>query len=232
MNTAYRKQSFFDFIMGKPRKTVAQFANPLGIKPSSSIRIDTLELMNHDFRLDPNNCDRGPVMEYRYTVPDGEKGREYVFTDYCLLARPDQADDIRVKLRISPIPGSTGADGKAYDYLLLTHDYGQGWEPDLAHELAKAVKNKTWTVSGEGKSDVFLRVNGASHPYDAKVGILNNDFTDGRTIPIQFVDFGREVDAPGGFKINEFYIVETVGESRYFHMWRGVEINESRVTVV
>lgn len=236
MKTTLQRQSFTDYLINRwtgtrPRVGVVEFLNPLKFKPRSIAVLDTLALSKLQFSLDTG--DLGSVMEYQYTVAE----RQYVFTDYNLVATPPDGNTVRVKLRIAPIPEARAAEGKDYDIFLLEHDYEQEYTTSLHDTLKKAVKNRIWTVTEDDKSVSYSRVNDAHQTHTAIVSTVTDRqglwIPAGiKEIPIEYADFGREVDVPGGFKSNEFYFVEMVGRNHFFHMWKGGEINENRITVL
>src|SRR5262245_14321283 len=85
-----------------------QFYNPLKAKIGSGMTIDEVELRDLNFFLKE-------IREYRRTID----GRQFVFVDYVLLARPLNGGDVWRRLRLSPVDDPTRVAGLSHTALLL-----------------------------------------------------------------------------------------------------------------
>lgn len=151
------------------------------------------------------------------------------FTDYELLARPIDGEDVRLKLRISP-----NEDGYSLLLLRLYHEspFDQGLYDVVRHKDMKFVIDQ----ESLGIHEEFWRVHDIHSSHKATVKVLRDVDGDGKvradevvTTKLEFWDFSR-MTVLDEVELEEFLFVEMDNDAM-FQIWRGTAINSERVEI-
>lgn len=236
-----KKRSFIDILLCRPVEQEVKFYNPLNIGIGKVIEIKYPEYDGKDFRIEN-------VYEYTREL----NGRTFIHCCYDLVSKSGGTAE-RVRLLANPIKGASAEDAYPYSLLLLKLDHEQQWDDSMTPVLEDACDNKQWVVDDDGKDDdgnqvrepyhdVYYRLNDLVDPYEAEVAEIEDEDGNGkfdpsevRTRTVTYYDFARQVEDVPGVENTEFYIVEkdgSVEEEGYITMWKGDEIDPSRITVL
>jgi hypothetical protein len=207
--------------------------NPLGAKIGSPVTVDHPDYEDANFFL-------VEIHQYKRTIGN----QEFLFADYVVLARQLKGNDIRLRLRVSPVDDPGRAAGLSYRVLLL-HLYD---EMAYSDDLYKVVTDNTgkFQVLDDGNVTAeYFRINDLRSSYRADVTVLKD--TDGdkaigagetETLSLDYWDYWRQLDGrpeqrgAGEPASEEFLFVEMEKACGWFQIWQGSEIDPDRVTVL
>jgi hypothetical protein len=203
-----------------------KFYKPLQARVGDGVLLNEVEWRDLNFFV-------REIREYRRTI----SGRDFFFVDYVLRAKPLNADEILVRLRLNPVDDPDRYAGLTHHTLLLRLD------DEFAHneEFFKVVTDNTGKFQilqdGEVKEE-FTRINDLTAAYKARVSILQDANKDARVDRdevgkqrLEYWDYWREAN-PGGQSIKEYLFVEMDADTGWFQIWRGQEIDPQRVMVL
>src|SRR4051794_16868086 len=136
--------------------------NPLGARIGSPVTVDHPDYEDANFFL-------VEIHQYKRTIGS----QEFLFADFVVLARSLKENDIRIRLRVSPVDDRGRAAGITYRVLLL-HLYDEMAYND---DLYKVVTDNTgkFQVLDDGKVTAeYFRINDLRSSYQADVTVLND----------------------------------------------------------
>lgn len=193
-----------------------QLYNPLKAKVGSAVTLDEVELRDYHFFI-------REVREYRRLLGEAE----FRFTDYVLVARPLNEEDVVYRLRLVPVDDPERADGVTHHALLLSRYDDQAYSEPLHQAVTDTTK--TFVVSEDGQEQAqFWRINDVGEPYRATVAVARKDETE--TVSLEYWDYWRDTQ-DAGVPLREYLFVEMDKESGWFQLWRGRDIAPQRVVV-
>src|SRR5262249_47953392 len=152
------------------------------------------------------------------------EGREFVFTDYVLLARPLKGGDVWVRLRLNPAGDPDKAAGLTHKALVLQLDdemaYGKAF-----HDVVNDTTQKFEVRQDGNLVAEYWRINDVTGPHKATVAVVKDTNDDGRvdpgeveTIRVEYWDYWRDTPDEAGQPFTEFLFVEMDGETGWFQV--------------
>jgi hypothetical protein len=206
-----------------------RYHNPLRAKVGSSVTIDREGLKDLNFFVKE-------LHEYRRWLA----AREFVFTDYVLLARPLGEADVWVRIRLVPVEGHDAdrVAGLSHHVLLLRLDDEFGYD-EAFHKVVTDTTGKFEIREGEKVMEEFWRINDARAPYEATVALIRDTDQDGQvdsdevaTVRLNYWDYWREVKDEAGQQLREYLFVEMDRDNGWFQLWRGTEADPQQILVI
>jgi hypothetical protein len=204
-----------------------RYYNPLRARIGVSVTIDTVDLRDLNFFL-------REIREYQRRVGP----QEFTFVDYALLARPLHGDDVAVRLRLNPIPSTQRSGGREYHVLMLRLDDEFEYSADFEKLLNDPSGLFQIRQDGEVQEE-FERLHGLKTPYQARVSFLRDinqnqhierDEID--VLELKYWDFARETRDEADQPVTEYLFVEMDGETGWFQIWRGSELDPQKILVI
>ncbi len=203
------------------------YYNPLKAKIGSFVTIDDLDLHDLDFRVEE-------IREYRRTIG----GKDFLFADYVLLARPMGKDEVQARLRLNPVEDPDRAAGLTHHALVLRLDDEMAYGKDFYEVLTD--KTGKFQVLDDGKVTAeYWRINEVHKPYRARVSVVKDadhnkkaEKSEVEHIQVDYWDYARQIQTPGGQPAVEYLFIEMDEESGWFQIWRGREIDMQQAFVV
>ena len=116
------------------------YYNPLKAKVGSSILINDIDLRDFNFFIKE-------IRQYSRVLD----GKQFLFVDYVLLARPLHGEDVWVRLRLNPVDDPEAAAGlthtalllRLYDEMATTYCFFAGWaDDDCAHDPPRCCRGR------------------------------------------------------------------------------------------
>lgn len=208
--------------------TEFKFYNPLRARIGNAVSISDVELRDFNFFL-------REIREYKRRI--GRKN--FFFADYVILARPLNADELLLRLRLTPVEERHAADSElSHDVLLLRLDdefkYDKEFHSILTDESQKFEVREHDEVVAE-----YWRINDVTSPYQAKVSVIQDtnknrraEMNEVEKLELEYWDYWRESKAEGDVAQTEFLFVEMDSESGWFQIWKGLSIDPKRVMVM
>ncbi len=241
MEVKEKKPRFIDLLLSPfrttPKEKFIEFFNPLNAKVYSVIKINKLDWESLEFEI-------VSIAEYTRHL----NGNNYVFTDYDCVAKSLGSEPVRAILRVIPVSDRYSNDADGLTVLLLEPEDEQGYSDGLQAVINEAEQNKVWTVTldeedglpaGTTQEIVYDRANGVPSAYLANVCTVSDKDRNGKfdhdeidRSDVKYLDFCRVMKLEGDVESTEYFIVEQDQSSMYVRMYRGVEINQNRITVV
>jgi hypothetical protein len=203
-----------------------EYYNPLRARVGSAATIDLVEWRELNFFVES-------IHEYKRTIG----GRQFLFADYALRARPLAGEPVLVRLRLHPVDDPDRAAGLTHHVLLLRLED----EAPYSEELHKVVNDPSGTFQVREDDQVqaeYRRVNDVATPYTAEVTVVRDANLDKRVDRdevekrrVEYWDYWREVKDEAGQPRREFLFVEMDAENGWFQVWAGGEIDPRKVMV-
>jgi hypothetical protein len=223
-----RGKTLWEMLMEKLSSPVEfKFYNPLRARIGHAVTIDEVELRDFNFFL-------REIREYKRHI----EGKEFLFADYVLLARPLNHDDVWVRLRLNPVDESERAGGLSHHVLMLKLYDEMAYDEGLHQVLNDTTKR--FQVIEEGQvQEEYWRINDVSSPYKAVVAVIRDVNQDNKVemseverVRLEYWDYWRETTDETGVKLTEYLFVEMDTSNGWFQMWKGTEIDPQRVMVI
>lgn len=203
-----------------------RYYNPLHAKVGGSMTIEEPDLKDYNFFVKE-------IREYKRTID----GRDFVFVDYVLLARPLGQEDVRVRLRLVPVDEPDAAGGMTHHALVLRlYDefaYDEGFYKTVTDTTGKFEVSENDQVTEE-----YWRVNDVLDAYAAQVTILKDTNSDGtvsddeiETRQLEYWDYWREIKDEAGQPLRQYLFAEIDQSDGWTQLWRGQEADAQRVLV-
>jgi hypothetical protein len=203
-----------------------QVYNPLQARVGSSVMIDDVEWRDLNFFL-------REIREYKRRI----SGKEFVFVDYVLRARPLRGNEVCIRLRLNPVDDPDRHGGLTHHVLLLQLDDDLPYSADL-HRVVNDTTGKFQILQDGQVREEFERIGGVSSPYKAQVAVLRDVNRDEKVsqdeverLRLEYWDYSREVKDAAGQAQQQFLFVEMNTQNGWFQIWRGQEIDPQRVMV-
>lgn len=204
-----------------------QYYNPLQAKIGSAILLNEIELKDLQFTVKE-------IYEYKRTIND----KQFVFSDYVLLARPLNKDDLVLRLRVNPVADPTKVAGQTYQVLLLWPFDSLAYEEGLHKAVTDTTRKFQVIENGEVKEE-YYRINDVTQAYRARVAIIRDadqnrrvDSSEVETMILEYWDYWRETNDEAGLPFTQYLFVEMSTANGWFQIWRGREIDPQRAFVV
>jgi hypothetical protein len=204
-----------------------RYYNPLKARVGASVTIDDLDWKDYTFFI-------REVREYRRVI----SGREYPFVDYVLVARPLNADEVRVRLRLNPVEDPDAAGGLTHHALLLHLSDEMAYDEGL-HNVVTDTTRKFQVLQDGKVTEEYYRLNDVTDSYKAQVTVLKDADHDNRVTPdeverleIEYWDYMREVQDEAGQPVTEYLFVEMDRNNGWFQIWQGREADPQKVLVI
>jgi hypothetical protein len=204
-----------------------RFYNPLKARIGTSLTINELDLKEHNFFVKE-------IREYRRTIGS----QEFLFTDYVLLSRPLEGEDVWLRLRLIPIEHAPDTGAGLTHHVLVLRKYDEMAYSDDFYKVVTDTTKK-FEVSESGKiTEEYWRVNDVQDSYKAEVSILKDTDQNKRVdrdeidkAKIEYWDYWREVKNEGGVPVREYIFVEMDRDSGWFQLWHGRETDTQQIYV-
>ena len=204
-----------------------KFYNPLKARIGNSVTIDTLELRDYNFFL-------REIREYQRSIG----GQEFLFSDYVLLARPLQGDDIWVRLRLNPVDDAKRVAGLTHHILLLQLCEEMAYNEDFYGVVTDTTGK--FQVLQEGQvTEEYWRIHDVTSAYKARVSVVQDVNNDNKVEmdevgkqDLEYWDYWREIKDEAGQPVTEFLFIEMDGNNGWFQLWKGREFDPERVLVI
>lgn len=201
--------------------------NPLRAKVGNAMMIDTIEWRDFNFFV-------RQIAEYRRRIG----GKDFLFVDYVLLARPLNADDVLVELRLNPVDDPENYGGMTHHALLLRLDDEFAYSEDF-HKVLTDDTGKFQVLEDGIVTEEFFRLNDVQQAYKAQVTVIADfnkdkrlDRGEVRKHRLEYWDYVREVKDEAGQPKREYLFIEMATRDGWFQIWRGSEIDAQKVLVM
>jgi hypothetical protein len=218
-------RTLWEMWTGKKQPPVEErYFNPMKAKIGSALTINDIDLKQYDFTVQE-------MREYKRTIA----GKDYLFTDYVLHAQPLKGDAVVVRLRVNPTGQTDG--GPTHNVLVLRLYDEMGYDKGFHGVVTDTTKKIE--VTDNNVAQTYDRINGVQNPYKATVSVVRDVNQDGKveedeveTLQLEYWDYCRETKDEAGNETVQFLFVEMDATSGWFQLWRGEEINQTRVTII
>jgi hypothetical protein len=204
-----------------------RYYNPLHARVGTSVMLNEIDWKDFNFFI-------REIREYKRTIG----GKEFLFADYVLLARPLNKDDVWVRLRLLPVTTPDPAGGLTHDALLLRLDDEMAYDENF-HKVVTDTTKKFQVLQDGQVTEEYYRVGDVTEPYRARVTVIKDTNSDSRvdpdeveTVSVEYWDYGREVKDEAGQPRREYLFVEMDAKSGWFQIWKGAEVDPQRVVVI
>lgn len=191
-----------------------QITNPLRLRIGTNVKIDTLELNKLIFETKK-------LTEYSRLI----NNNIHVFTDYDLLARPLDQDEVKVKLRFMPLDNPD--IGLTHNVVLLKSYYESEYDDNLYKAVVDTTK-KFEVLENGVCTERYFRINDVQDSYKADLKVVHNKLTNRQ---VEYWDYWREIKNVASQEFTQFLFIEMDCESGWFQMWQGVELDPLQISV-
>jgi hypothetical protein len=216
-------EMFVDWARG-PREL--RYYNPLHARLGASFTLNDIDLKEHNFLV-------RDIREFRRTI--GRK--QFVFTDYGLVARSLQGEEVGVRLRMVPTADEHKPDRLTHHILVL----GLIDEFEYSKDFYNVVTDDTkkFEVREDDKVvEEYWRINDVGPSYKARVTILTDpdenrrvDRDETEEIDLEYWDYWRDTTDEFGQPMRQFLFVEMNRDDGWFQIWQGTEIEKEKLFV-
>ena len=207
--------------------TELKYYNPLKARIGNAVQINDIDWKDNSFFLKE-------IREYQRRI----SGQLFLFVDYVLLSRPLHGDDTWIRLRLNPVDDPTRAAGLTHNVLLLRLDDDLAYDEGL-HNILRDTTKKFQVLENGQVTEEYWRVNDVGDSYEAKVTVLrdvNNDGTvdddEVQRLQIEYWDYWREIKDIAGQPVTQYLFVEMNKDNGWFQIWKGQEIDPTKVMVM
>jgi hypothetical protein len=197
--------------------------NPLKLRVGHSLTIDDPELKELNFFV-------REIRSYRRALG----GREFPFVDYVVRARPLNGEDVVFRVRLVPMD-EPDPSGPAHHVVLLRLFDEFAYDKSFEQVLTDTTK-KFQVLDDDRVTEEFYRINDTVEPYSAEVTIVKDADNDGTVTSdevekrrLAYWDYWREDKNEAGSPVRRFLFIERDGETGWFQLWRGDEIDARQV---
>jgi hypothetical protein len=195
--------------------------NPLHARVGTSVMINEIDWKDLNFFI-------REIREYKRTIG----GKEFLFADYVLLARPLEKDDVWVRLRLLPVAEPDPAGGLTHDALLLRLDDEMGYDENF-HKVVTDTTRKFQVLQDGQVTEEYVRINDVADSYKAQVTVIKDTNSEEvETLSLEYWDYWREVKNEAGQPVRQYLFVEMDAKSGWFQIWKGQEVDPQRVLVI
>ena len=200
-----------------------QFQNPAQVKVGGVLTLNVLDLRDLLFTV-------LEIQNWTRLV----NGNKRVFTDYKLLARPHDGEDIEVILRMIPIENPDTVAKLTHNCVALKKFFECSWsDEDERAGLMEGVsdpKGKLVWMKDTPEEKVFWRINGLE-AFDCAVDIMDAhwDTDETRTEKYKLWDYFCKIQKDGQ-EVTEFLYVHQDQDAKDFAVWIGEEIDLTRIS--
>ncbi len=217
--------------IGPSQELRAETYNPLKLKVGQRVSIDVIDLREKDFKLaavrENTRTDGGEKfqsMDYELAVPATTVG-----------GKPEV-----LRLRVSPLAHPDPASGLTHSVVALSLYYECGYQAGVTNGMSEAVKADTgeFQIDWNGKR-TYWRINDLRTSYNATVKVFQDldgsgkiDANEVREVSVEYWDYWTELPNEAGGKFTEFLFVERSKDNGWWQIWRGSELDPSRVSVL
>ncbi len=204
-----------------------QYYNPLKARIGNAVEINEVEWRDYNFFL-------REIREYKRTI----SGRQFLFADYVLLARPLGGDDVSLRLRLNPVDNPDRAGGPSHHVLLLRLYDELAYSEDF-HKVVTDTTKRFQVMDNGQVVEEYWRINDVSDPYKARVSIIKDINSDGKVeksevdaLELEYWDYWRDTTDEFGQPLRQYLFVEMDRDNGWFQLWRGQEMDPQRVLVM
>lgn len=201
--------------------------NPLKARIGGYVSFRELDLRDLDYRI-------MEIREYRRRIA----GRDHLFADYVLEAKPLNAAPIEARLRLCPVAQEQATPDHTHDALFLNLEDDLPYDEEL-HKVVRAATGEFQILQDGEVTAQFWRINDVKQSYRATVTVVQDTDKDGKaerseleTFEVEYWDYWREITDDAEVKVTEFLFVEMSKEDGWFQLWRGKPIDPQSAVVV
>jgi hypothetical protein len=221
-------KTLWEMLLAKLRGPVELRAyNPLQAKIGSSILINEIDLRDNNFFLKE-------IRQYQRTL----QGKQFLFVDYVLLARPLHGEDVWVRLRLNPVDDPEAAGGLTQTALLLRLYDEMAYDEGLYKVVTDTTKKFQVLENGQ-VTEEYWRINDVTSSYKATVSIIKDENKDGQVdedemekVTLEYWDYWRDSTDEFGQPVRQYLFVEMNAENGWFQIWRGQELDPQKALVM
>lgn len=203
-----------------------RYYNPLHARIGSAVTLDEVEWRDKNFFV-------LSIHEYKRSIG----GQDFRFVDYALVARSLGEDKTLVRLRLMPVDDPDQEAGVGHHVLLLRLDDDLPYDEGL-HKVVNDGTKKFQVLEDDKVQAEYVRINDVGTPYRAELTIVRDVNRDKHVTRdeiekrrVEYWDYWREVKDESGQPRREFLFVEMDGESGWFQIWKGNEVDPKRVMI-
>lgn len=230
----YKSRSLWDRITGnnKPVPEIPvedQYENPAKIHIGEVMSVNTIDYSHLIF-----------VVQNMWNWTRNINGKKHIITDYLVRATPnDGSDSVELLIRLMPRQHPDKANNFTHHFVVLKKFFACGWQDeDERNGIVEAVNDPkgelVWQRDTPDEAR-FWRVN-ANIAYDCDVAIIADANGNGKVEKSEVEnrhyklwDFHRETKDEVDQTVIEYLFVHQDTDSGDFEVWRGEEINPSRI---
>ncbi len=162
-------KTLWEMLMTKLHGPVeSHYYNPLKAKIGSSIMINEIDLRDDNFFIKE-------IRQYKRTID----GKEFLFVDYVLLARPLHGEEIWLRLRLNPVDDPDAAAGLTHTALLLRLYDEMAYDEGL-HKVVTDTTKKFEVLENGQVTEEYWRINDVATSYKAMVCVMKDENKDGQ----------------------------------------------------
>jgi hypothetical protein len=221
-------KTLWEMLMAKVQGPLElHYYNPLKAKVGSSILINDIDLRDFNFFIKE-------IRQYSRVL----SGKQFLFVDYVLLARPLHGDDVWVRLRLNPVDDPDAAAGLTHTALLLRLYDEMAYDEGLYKVVTDTTKKFQVLENGQ-VAEEYWRINDVTSSYQAKVTVLKDENKDGQvdkeeveTVELEYWDYWRDSTDEVGQPVRQYLFVEMNRANGWFQLWRGQELDPQKVMVM
>lgn len=214
-------QTLFERLVYGPEQVELKHYNPVKAKVGTTFMIDTIDFPKQLFTL-------REIWEYKRKV----NGKTLTFADYVLRNK----EDVWIRLRFMPVEVP---DSQLTHNVLLLQQYEQNRFDKGLDDALRAGSTFTITDHDKKTEDEYWRLGDLTESFHAEVNILKDADNDGRvksdeveTHRVEYWDYHRDLMDEAKQQYTQFLFVELDKKTKMQTMWRGSEIDPSRVTIL
>lgn len=203
-----------------------RYYNPLRARIGSAVTLDGVEWRDLNFFV-------VSIHEYKRSI----SGQDFLFVDYALVSRPLGGEKMLIRLRLMPVDDPDQEAGVTHHVLLLRLDADLPYDEELHQVVKDDTKHFQVLEDGEVQAE-YARINDVGTPYQTDVTIVRDVNLDKHVTRdeiekrrVEYWDYWREVKDEAGQPRREFLFVEMDSENGWFQIWKGSEIDPTRVMV-
>lgn len=217
MGSVMAGRTLWEMLTTKKVPIEQQITNPLKAKLGSTCHLNEIDMEDMTFVVKQ-------ISDYEREIGD----HKVHFTDYDMLARPLDGDDIRVKMRLNPMENPDQAANLTHDVLLLRLIDEMAYSEDF-HKVVNDTTKKFEFLDDKGAcKERFFRINDVQEPYKANITFLaENQPKELQKSQVEYWDYWMEKTEAG----ITYLFVEMDTDNGWFQLWRGGPVNPQTVTM-
>jgi hypothetical protein len=212
----------------KPVPVEQRYTNPANVKIGDVMSVNTIDHSHLLFTVKE-------LWQWTRVV----NGNQRLITDYKLLTRPHDGNDVEIIVRVIPRENPDPLAKYTHHFCVLRKFFECGWQDEAERNgILEAVSDPAGELvyqRGEPNEERFWRIN-SKLPYDCDVAVIADMNGDGKIEESEVTharyklwDFHRETRDEANQPITEYLFVHQDQDNKDFVMWRGKEVDPTLI---